>query len=172
MCCVYTHATVVYPLFHPKATVHNLVGGIVVRSAPPRPPPPRGNPPPPRPPLPPRPNTASPSHTIGSSAVSAENSAKNQSAKNEAVVRKPAEVISQATKIGFNLTGSTVGSNYPNTALSGQKIIISSKPATKSNPSPKVTAASIFGDDDDDDDEEEEMPAAARMRMRNCGKFT
>lgn len=36
---------------------------------------------------------------------------------------------------------------------------------------PKPSVASVFNNDDDDEEEPEEMPAEARMRMRNIGRY-
>eukprot|EP00040_Diaphanoeca_grandis_P040620 m.261966 g.261966 ORF g.261966 m.261966 type:complete len:167 (-) comp43925_c0_seq1:90-590(-) len=54
--------------------------------------------------------------------------------------------------------GQTVGRGFVSTRIAPQQ-------------RPKPTVASVFGDDDDDE-EPEEMPAEAKMRMRNRGKFT
>eukprot|EP00041_Stephanoeca_diplocostata_P039271 m.1606269 g.1606269 ORF g.1606269 m.1606269 type:complete len:197 (-) comp25360_c0_seq2:5658-6248(-) len=146
---------------------------------PPRPPPPPAVAPP-RPPLPPRPSTTT--QPAGPSPTSAKRSsdetvAEKPSLKSDNGVRgtdsSNTSVTAPVTNVGFSL-GNSSGSAAPSSASAGvsrptvtMSRISTIKPKTK----PKVTAASIFGDDDDDDDEEE-MPAAARMRMRNCGKFT
>lgn len=76
-------------------------------------------------------------------------------------------------KIGFSLGGPkiTVPAAAGSTTAGqiGKKVTVTSPMVVKSKK--KVTAASIFGNDDDDDDEDE-MPPEARMRMRNCGKYT